>query len=239
MHSEVVVWDGSVPVSARFGEGYFSRAGGEGETRTIFLAGNGLPERWAVHAGGPFRIAELGFGTGLNFRVTLMAWREFWRVRGRRPEFELEFSSVEAFPLGVTDMVRGGWVPEVWGVWTPVGPRWERAWEADGVRLRVDFCDVTEFFGLLDGVAHAWYLDGFSPARNPSMWAASVLAGVAARSGSGTTVATFSAASAVRKGLEAVGFRMSRRPGFAGKRESLSGVYAGPGSFKPNAGSSL
>ncbi len=63
-----LTWRDGVPVSTRFDDPYYSLQGGLAETAHVFLAGNGLPDRF--HDG--FRIAELGFGTGLNLLVTLV-----------------------------------------------------------------------------------------------------------------------------------------------------------------------
>ena len=69
--------DGVIPVSTQFDDPYFSLDNGLAETRHVFLAGNGLPERFCVG----FHIAELGFGTGLNLCAALIAWRV--RLEGR------------------------------------------------------------------------------------------------------------------------------------------------------------
>ncbi len=69
------------------------------------------------------------------------------------------------------------------------------------------------------GAADAWFLDGFAPARNPQMWTAEVLNLVAARSAPGARLATFTVAGAVRRGLEAAGFAVEKRPGFNGGLE--------------------
>jgi len=84
-------------VSSTYGDIYFSRQDGLLESRHVFLRGNGLPERFArcadsgVHCVNdceaqrlPFVIAEAGFGTGLNFLVTLLAWSDFWCKRVNR-----------------------------------------------------------------------------------------------------------------------------------------------------------
>ena len=69
--SERIEWrNGATPVSSLFGDPYFSLAGGLAETRHVFVAGNGLPGRFADG----FGIAELGFGTGLNLLATAAAW---------------------------------------------------------------------------------------------------------------------------------------------------------------------
>ena len=61
--------DETIPVSQRFDDPYFSLAGGLEETRHVFLTGNGLPDRFRDG----FRVAELGFGTGLNLLAVLLA----------------------------------------------------------------------------------------------------------------------------------------------------------------------
>ena len=61
---------GRVPVSDQFDDPYYSLIGGLDETQHVFLAGNGLPDRFDA----PLHVAELGFGTGLNLLVTWDAW---------------------------------------------------------------------------------------------------------------------------------------------------------------------
>ena len=65
-------WNGDqVPVSKQFDDPYYSLDNGLHETQHVFLAANGLPDRFQDG----FSIAELGFGTGLNFLTTLHAWQ--------------------------------------------------------------------------------------------------------------------------------------------------------------------
>jgi tRNA U34 5-methylaminomethyl-2-thiouridine-forming methyltransferase MnmC len=49
-----------------------------------------------------FHIAELGFGTGLNFIET---WRQ-WIAVPRHPISSLKFTSFEAYPMAADDMAR-------------------------------------------------------------------------------------------------------------------------------------
>ena len=69
--AEGLDWREGVPVSRRFDDPYFSLGGGLAETGHVFLAGNGLPGRFRDG----FRIAELGFGTGLNLLAAVASWR--------------------------------------------------------------------------------------------------------------------------------------------------------------------
>jgi tRNA 5-methylaminomethyl-2-thiouridine biosynthesis bifunctional protein len=90
-----------------------------------------------------------------------------------------------------------------------------------GVTLDLAVMDAAEALDAWTGRADAWFLDGFSPSRNPGMWTPQVLAGVARCSAPGARLATFTVAGAVRRGLEAQGFQVVKRPGFAAKRERL------------------
>ena len=75
--------------------------------------------------------------------------------------------------------------------------------------------------------ADAWLLDGFAPSRNPAMWSPEVFAQVARLSRPGTTLATYTAAGFVRRGLKAVGFDIEKRPGFGTKRDMTVGRMPG------------
>lgn len=75
-----------------------------------------------------------------------------------------------------------------------------------------------------DGVADAWFLDGFAPARNPELWEAPLLAQVAAHTAPGGTFATYTAAGAVRRALDAAGFDVARVPGYGRKRHMSRGT---------------
>jgi tRNA U34 5-methylaminomethyl-2-thiouridine-forming methyltransferase MnmC len=72
--------------------------------------------------------------------------------------------------------------------------------------------------------ADTWYLDGFSPARNPEMWSEELMQAVASRTCEGGTFATYSAAGWVRRNLRAAGFTVEKRPGHAGKRDMSIGI---------------
>jgi tRNA U34 5-methylaminomethyl-2-thiouridine-forming methyltransferase MnmC len=87
-------WRDGVPVSRRFDDPFYSLEDGLAEARHVFLGGNDLPARFRDG----FHIAELGFGTGLNFAATALAWQA-GRVTGR-----LHFTSFEAFPLAPEDL---------------------------------------------------------------------------------------------------------------------------------------
>ncbi len=81
-----------------------------------------------------------------------------------------------------------------------------------------------------DGAADAWFLDGFSPAKNPELWSPELMAEVGRHTAPGGTFATYTAAGHVRRALADAGFAVTRRPGFGRKRHMSVGVLQALGS---------
>ncbi|MEO0381501.1 MAG: tRNA (5-methylaminomethyl-2-thiouridine)(34)-methyltransferase MnmD [Pseudomonadota bacterium] len=201
---------GGVPVSLQFDDPYFSLDNGLAETRHVFLNGNDLPARFVDG----FAIAELGFGTGLNFLTTWAAWR----AAGAPGAFR--FTSFEAYPMAPEDMAAAhAAFPEVEGLGQALVENLSdgRA-EFEDATLEVIAGDARKTLPNWQGMADAWYLDGFSPAKNPEMWGPDLMADVARHTNPKGTAATYTAAGFVRRGLEAAGFDVTRTPGFGRKR---------------------
>jgi tRNA U34 5-methylaminomethyl-2-thiouridine-forming methyltransferase MnmC len=216
--TEIEWRDRAVPVSCQFDDPYFSLENGLDETRHVFLGGNDLPARFRDG----FHIAELGFGTGLNFLTTLAAWRAAG-VPGT-----LHFTSFEAFPMSIPDMKTAlAAFPEL----TDLAGALTDAMAADAgqvvvghAELHIITGDARQTLPGWDGIADAWFLDGFSPAKNPELWGADLMAQVAAHTAPSGTAATYTAAGFVRRGLEAAGFDVIRTPGFGRKRHMTRAV---------------
>lgn len=220
--------DGDMPFSQRFGDHFYSRADGRAECQHVFMGGNGLPQRW--EGSGAFAIGELGFGTGLNFLETWRAWREC-REAGQI----LCFVSFEAFPMTADQIERAlaRW-PELSALAIPLLEHWPSLsaqpveWTMDDqTRLTIVVGDALDGVRKWGGVADAWYLDGFAPARNPEMWSAELMQAVADKTKPGGTFASYTAAGWVRRNLQAAGFAVEKRLGHAGKREMIGGVKPG------------
>lgn len=207
---------GIVPVSRQFNDPYFSLAGGLEEARHVFLAGNGLPGR--LRNG--FQIAELGFGTGLNLLATHLA----------NPGMAIRYTSFEAYPLSAGDIAKAlAAFPEALAVAGPFLQAWQaglRRFEVGQIAVEVVVGDARDTLPDWPGRADAWYLDGFSPARNPELWSENLMAAVARHTAAGGTFATYTAAGHVRRGLAVAGFAVERRTGFAGKRHMSAGALA-------------
>lgn len=209
--------DNGVPVSERFDDPYYSLDNGLAETRHVFLDGNALPARFRPG----FHIAELGFGTGLN----LIAARQTWRQAGTRGP--LRFTSFEAFPMPPEDALRA------LAAFPETAPFAEdtvalladpsRPLIRDDIEMRLIVGDARDTLPPWQGRANAWFLDGFSPAKNPELWGEELLAEVGCHTAAAGSFATYTAAGDVRRALVAAGFDVARRPGYGRKRHMTTG----------------
>lgn len=225
------------PVSRDFDDVYFSSDNGPDETRYVFLDGNRLPGRFAAHPRPLFVVAESGFGTGLNF---LTLWQEFDAFCAAYPQARLQrlhFISFEKFPLKAADLRHihqrwpqlRPWARQLQAQWPPPLAGCQRLVLDDGrVTLDLWLGDINDLTGQLDDSLNqkvdAWFLDGFAPAKNPQMWTPTLFSAVARLARHGCTLATFTAAGLVRRGLTAAGFSLQKRKGFGRKREMLTGL---------------
>lgn len=224
------------PVSRDFDDVYFSNDNGLEETRFVFLGGNRLSERFPVHPHPLFIVAESGFGTGLNF---LTLWQAFDVFRRDNPDATLQrlhFISFEKFPLTAADLQRAHahwpelapWAEQLQEQWPLPLAGCHRLLLDDGrVTLDLWFGDINELTHELDDSLNqqvdAWFLDGFAPAKNPDMWTPTLFSAMARLARPGGTLATFTSAGFVRRGLQDAGFTMRKCKGFGRKREMLVG----------------
>ncbi|WOJ94461.1 bifunctional tRNA (5-methylaminomethyl-2-thiouridine)(34)-methyltransferase MnmD/FAD-dependent 5-carboxymethylaminomethyl-2-thiouridine(34) oxidoreductase MnmC [Congregibacter variabilis] len=220
------------PRSLRYGDCYFSAQDGSAETQHVFIEGSDLEQRLSQRSDSLFTIAELGFGTGLNF---LMSWDCFNRFAA--PNARLHFWSVDRHPLSREALERSlhRWpqlsalIEELLSVYPPPLPGVHRRVLAQG-RLTLDLVwaeaadALAELSGLGKPLVDAWYLDGFAPRQNESMWTPDLYSHMVAASKPGATFATYSAAGTVRRSLTEAGFSITKRAGFGSKRECLHGV---------------
>ncbi|MSO72947.1 MAG: bifunctional tRNA (5-methylaminomethyl-2-thiouridine)(34)-methyltransferase MnmD/FAD-dependent 5-carboxymethylaminomethyl-2-thiouridine(34) oxidoreductase MnmC [Rhodospirillaceae bacterium] len=227
-----LAWEpGRTPCATRFDEVYYSRENGLAEARHVFLQGCGLPESWRDAE--VFVIGELGFGTGLNFLATWELWQ-----RTRRPGARLHYLAVEGFPLSQTELGEclDPW-PELFEfarglrrVYPAPQRGFHRLFPGDDVYLTLLLGEAVDMLGQLECSVDAWFLDGFSPDKNPDMWRKDVFAQIVRLSHKGSTptlLATYSAAGDVRRGLDEAGFDIAHAPGLGQKRDMLRGRFRG------------
>ena len=217
------------PYSTDYDDVYHSSDGGLGQARHVFLAGNNLlgeDARWHGHQ--RFVVVETGFGLGLNFLATWQAWRDDPQHCTR-----LHFVSFEKHPFSAADLavLHARW-PELTDCaaalrrhWPALLPGTHRLYfDDERVVLTLCFGDAVDMLPKLRGKADAFYLDGFAPYRNPQLWSPRICSNLARLAATGTTLATWTVAGAVRKELAAAGFLLEKTPGFGGKREMTRGT---------------
>ncbi len=222
-----ISWDDNdTPIANRFGDCYYSRNDGRGETQHVFLAGNDLPARWRLSV--RFTIAELGFGTALNFLETVRCWRALMTDDAAR----LSYVSFERYPLTAAEMTRAlaqwselaAMADPLLAAWPPAEGR--NKFDMGAVNLVLFVGDANICLPEWDGLADAWFLDGFSPAKNPDLWGRDLMDQVAAHTKPGGTFATYTAAGWVKRNLQNAGFEVDKMPGFGPKRDCLKGRIA-------------
>jgi len=238
-HAKINWSDQSEPFSTQFADVYFNTEQGLNESLYVFLQGNRLQQRWPEFSEPVFAIAETGFGTGLNFLMTCLAFQRFQNSNPSARLQRLHFSSFEKYPLNKEDLQKA---LQRWPSLTdfidplieqyPLGLNGCHRIMLDKYNITLDlwFGDVLDclpsLYNYQSGLFDCWYLDGFAPSKNPDMWNAQLFEKIAETCKIGATIATFSAAGFVRRALIAAGFTMQKRKGYGKKREMLVGQIA-------------
>ncbi|MCK5698204.1 MAG: tRNA (5-methylaminomethyl-2-thiouridine)(34)-methyltransferase MnmD [Gammaproteobacteria bacterium] len=240
IHANIRWLTSGEPFSEQFHDFYFSTDGGLQETEYVFLQQNNILQRFSDQQQSVVRIGETGFGTGLNFLVTAEQF-----LKSAHPQCTLEYTSIEKYPLSYQQLqqvmltFKKNW-PQLTQVCDELLMVYSHAFNKKEQKLDVTLFDGRIRLILLIGDAtqtlqtllkmpyqavDAWYLDGFSPAKNPDMWQDELFNALAKLSHKGTSISTFTSAGRVRRGLIAVGFTIIKVPGLGKKREILSGYF--------------
>lgn len=231
------------PTSAQFDDVYFSNNNGQQESQYVFLEGNQLAQRWLTHSQPHFVIAETGFGTGLNFLNSWQAFDEFKteaknKAGANHALARLYFISFEKYPLTRADLCQAlqqwpqlePYAKQLIAQYPYATPGCHRLiFDNGNVILDLWLGDIHDslpnMFVPPEGLVDAWFLDGFAPSKNPDMWSDALFTQMAKLAKHNATLATFTAAGFVRRGLIAAGFEMAKRKGYGHKREMLTGQF--------------
>ncbi len=226
-----LIWRDGQPYSELFDDIYYSSnddedISGENEFQHVFFRHNGLPERWQGRD--DFVIAELGFGSGLNCILTIREWLK--HCAACQTEKTLHYIAIEKHPLSPAAIV------ELLSRYPVLKPfcdelleSYPPAIEASHTRRLFDNRVVIHYKFMDAGAAlindrlnvDAWFLDGFSPAKNPDMWSQQLFENIAANSCEDASCSTYTAAGFVKRNLQQAGFVVSKVSGHGKKREML------------------
>lgn len=244
-----IEWDkDGLPIAKPFGDFYFSRLDGLEESRYVFIKQNKLIERWAhLKEHQEFVIAETGFGTGLNFLTTWQQWQNLKQTGKIQPDARLKLISIEMHPLQLSDLKRSlSLWPELAAYSEPLIEQYPSLCSSgfhhlhfDDISLTLIIDEATEGLKKLLASDHpafdqpqwgvdAWYLDGFSPAKNPDMWAPELFGLIHKLSRKNATASTFASTRLISDNWQNNGFTAEKKPGFGKKRELIRADLTDP-----------
>ncbi len=223
-----IEWQGNTPYAPLYGDVYFSRQDGIGESQHNFLAGCGIPRAWQAKP--QFTIGETGFGTGLNFLLTCTTWQAYKPANGYLTYLSFE---KHPWPRDALQKLHAAWpqfapaTVALYDAYPPLKPGLHLCAVAPDITLLLAFGEAVDILPAITGQVDAWYLDGFAPAKNPDLWSAPVINQIGRLSRPGTRLATFTAAGFVKDNLTAAGFAVTKTPGFMHKRNRIVATYCG------------
>lgn len=243
-----IFWDEEgQPKSQEFDDVYFNTDSGIDESRYVFIQPSQLQTRWQKRQDAKeqssFTLVETGFGTGLNFLLTWLEWQQFRASNNHGTQVQaqaqnslqhLHYISIEKTPLDKQQIAKAlALFPTLKPLVDPLIAQYpllikgfhSLQFKDQNLTLTLIFDDVSDALPQLNGPIDAWYLDGFAPAKNPGMWTNELYCSMARLSKENTTVATFTAAGDVRRGLIGAGFKLNKVPGFGMKREMMNGFF--------------
>jgi len=225
-----IIKDG-YPYSPVYKDVYFS-GDGLAESQNVFVRPHNFARRW--QPGATFHILETGFGTGLNFLTTLALFRQ-------SSSGFLHYFACEAFPLQPEEIRLAlrhapelqSLLKELLAVYDPRLPGFHSFSLQGGVTLTLLLGDARQLLPELQTIISgarfdAFYLDGFSPDRNPELWNDSIYQELSRLGKRGSTLSTFTVAGHVRRGLTQAGFQLEKLPATGRKKEFLFGTLLDP-----------
>lgn len=220
-----ITFKNDTPFSLDFDDFYFNDKQGLEESRFIYS------EAFEFNEKESFVVAELGFGIGLNFFLTL---QRFLRAK-KRPK-RLFYVSLEGFYIEAEKLRE---IYQKLGFYKEFKENLEGFLRfypkaKEGIYrfyfkdcfLDLVFSEASQGLKELDFKADVWFLDGFAPAKNEAMFDDFVIKEVARLSKIGTQICTFSASSTLQKRLKAYNFELELTKGFA-KRQMIRAFFKG------------
>ena len=224
-----VIWNDNLPYSTTYQDRFF-QDDAISEITNIFIEPNRLLER--INHGSQVHICELGFGFGLNFLVTA----KFWLENNNLGSVNLEYLAIdEALPTKEQILKIIDSFPELEEISNIFLQDYDLNhndaqriyFPSLKIKLTLIQNDIESglknLLGLKNNQIDAWYLDGFDPSKNKSMWSNPVFQYIKFLSASNATFGTFTSAGFVRRGLKKFGFEVDKVKGFGRKRHKLIG----------------
>lgn len=162
-------------------------------------------------------IAEAGFGAGLNFFTTALSLGDK----------SMHYIACEKYPLQKSQLkIIYQNFPQLNELFTKFISQYEvlnsaiiRIKIGTKITLDIFFGDILDFLNECEFRADLWYLDGFSPSKNPDFYSDEFFSRLGEFCFVNTIVRSFSSAAVVKNGLTNNGFSITKLSGHGKKRE--------------------
>lgn len=243
---EISFQQDGTPYSNQFDDIYFDSESGYQQSEQVFLFANDISNRIKQESD-TFVIGETGFGTGLNFLLTLQSYHELQQEMVHKKYPKLHFISVEKFPLTKKQLRKSlQALPQLSYFANLLLAQYPTVvcgnassnesikdfsinFFDDQVTLKVIIDDAAQGLSNINspknGLVDAWYLDGFSPAKNPAMWSEALFEQIGRLSKPQASIATFTVAGFVKRQMQNAGFRTQKKAFIGNKHEMLTGIF--------------
>lgn len=216
--------DAKQVTSNEFNDTYFSKDNALSEKRYVFLGQNNIPDIWQNRD--IFTIGEHGFGLGLNFLLTFKTL-----IEDKNRAKKLIYYSFDIYPIKIEDLKK------VYQNFLELQPFLTKLLEfyenlQDGVNI-FEFKEdniklifiVDEAFKALDEFNNidVWFLDGFAPSKNSELYTEKIFEKIDIASSKNARFSTYSSAGVIKRGMQNIGFEVSKVKGYGVKRHMLIG----------------
>lgn len=219
----------NIPFSQEFNDTYWNtkdpiKQSYEVFCKTAMQAANNLFDK---KPNMPLIVLELGFGAGLNFIITANEFLKHYKAK------KLHFVSIEKNPLSTDKLskiyqdfklplhlsqTKDQILMSLEKSKLKIG--FNRIKIYENITLDLLIGEAEEMLNQSEFQAHAMYLDGFAPSKNPQMWDINIMNELRRLSDQNCIISTYSAASKVKKVLNQSGFIVKTLSGI-NKRERI------------------
>jgi tRNA U34 5-methylaminomethyl-2-thiouridine-forming methyltransferase MnmC len=215
----IVTKDGTTTIAlTNKNEFYHSKHGAISEAMHVYIK-NGLEFKKSTHKRNTLKVLEVGFGTGLNSLLTLLATIN--------SSTNIHYTGIEAFPVSKTELDQLNYHVQLgikknqflrlhqtsWNDWCKISNHFQLfKWE-----IKLEDAVFKDSFDLI-------YFDAFGYRTQPEIWHFSMLEKICAHMKKGGVFVTYAAMGQVRRDLISCGLEVKKLEGPPGKREMLRGI---------------
>ncbi|WKC81022.1 tRNA (5-methylaminomethyl-2-thiouridine)(34)-methyltransferase MnmD [Borreliella tanukii] len=209
--------------SSKFDDIYYNPKYGIEESFYTFIKGCNLDLELKTKKS--LLIAELGFGTGLNF-ICLLKF-----IKENNITSKINYYSVEKFPLKKNTIMQisklfakeNAYFKLMLKHYPKIPKKNLKLKITENVNLKILIGNAKTKIKEIPKNVEYWFLDGFNPKKNPEMWNNEIFNLISEKSSPGCKLSTFSSARIVKDGLKLANFKYIHiEKGFGNKRHMIT-----------------